>query len=359
MTDPEKSELDMVVLDPNILELTRVLYYYDRRLSLRKGRYDFASIYPAPEFVALRLLLLQKIHRGERIPLEKLIRPPHLLLDKTWKPSREELERVHLRAEELQLLRDIIEAEPHIYAYLQSPSLVRALLKVGAVEPDDMVLAKVREAKYKSCFCRPLEGGERTGAVKISILPSMIREYHYGETASGLSAQGFRPTQFLGDMISRLEAEILEATRAQAGEAPDAKARHENPEDGWWQRAREQVVFYAVDQKPLVIYPENADAVIREVCPDADFTVILLDKNIYLSLHLEEEDQYPQVNRIYLDIMDVKYAQAKEEIDQIGAFVYARVKRSLRKPFLMRKLRLPGLPGPGRPSGQPRKNEIR
>ena len=129
MTDVEKNELALMVLDPDILDLTRVLYYYDNRLRLYKGDFDVASIYPAPEFVAIRLLLLQKIHRGEKVDLKTLIKREEILFNQEAKPSPEDLNAMGLRSDELRLLRDLLEKEPHIYQYLKSPFLVKAFYK--------------------------------------------------------------------------------------------------------------------------------------------------------------------------------------------------------------------------------------
>ncbi|MGM0426676.1 MAG: hypothetical protein ACQEQ7_05520 [Thermodesulfobacteriota bacterium] len=39
MTQTERNPLDLMVLDPNILDLTTVLYHYDKDLSLYEGEY--------------------------------------------------------------------------------------------------------------------------------------------------------------------------------------------------------------------------------------------------------------------------------------------------------------------------------
>ena len=46
MTDPEKNRLDYMVLDPNILDLSQVLFHYDEDLSLYKGEYGVTSGLP-------------------------------------------------------------------------------------------------------------------------------------------------------------------------------------------------------------------------------------------------------------------------------------------------------------------------
>jgi len=97
MTNQERNQLDLVVLDPNILDLSTTLYYYDEELSLFKGDFGVSSIYPAPEFIAIRLLLLQKIDRAEKIDLEALIDRETLLLHPELTPSPEDLDAINLK----------------------------------------------------------------------------------------------------------------------------------------------------------------------------------------------------------------------------------------------------------------------
>ncbi len=90
------------------------------------------------------------------------------------------------------------------------------------------------------------------------------------------------------------------------------------------------LTFYIENERPLVIYPENASQIIREVCPEADFTVILLGKNIYRAIYFDPaRDVYPFVNRLYIDILDIKYNQAGEEIETISQFICACFKNRI------------------------------
>lgn len=213
MTDVEKNELALMVLDPDILDLTRVLYYYDNRLSLYKGGFDVASIYPAPEFVAIRLLLLQKIYRGEKVDLKTLIKREEILFNQEAKPSPEDLNAMGLRSDELRLLRDLLEKEPHIYQYLKSPFLVKAFYKAGAIKEGQFTDQRIREASYKNYPCRYFGGSERIDAVKILFLPSMIKEFYYGVPHRGLSQHDFKPTEFFEEMTKKLKIAILAATK--------------------------------------------------------------------------------------------------------------------------------------------------
>jgi hypothetical protein len=68
----------------------------------------------------------------------------------------------------------------------------------------------------------------------------------------------------------------------------------------------------------MVIHPENAGRVVEEVCPQADFVVIVLGKNVYRTINIDPEtDIYPHEPRIYLDVSDIRYQQIEDEIDTI------------------------------------------
>jgi hypothetical protein len=337
MTNPEKDQLDLMVLDPNILDLTRTLYYYDERLSLYKGDFSIASIYPAPEFIAIRLLLLQKIHRTEKINLKALIDREALLLDPELKPSPGDLNAMNLKPAELKLIRDIIESEPRIYQYLKSPFLVKAFYDTGAIEGGKFVKQGIREAGYKRYRCSRFGGSDKLDALKILFLPSIMREFYYGDSNRGLSQHGFKPTEFFDEMTKKLEKEILAATKTRLRKEI-IRLKGNKPEisvsqwDRLWNRiAEENISFYIEDERPLVIYPENAGKTIRDVCPEADFTVILLGKNIYKSIFFDKiRDVYPAVDRLYVDIMDIKHSETEDETEKISEFICSRLRDRIR-----------------------------
>ncbi|MBW1772616.1 MAG: hypothetical protein JRJ82_06970 [Deltaproteobacteria bacterium] len=60
--------------------------------------------------------------------------------------------------------------------------------------------------------------------------------------------------------------------------------------------------------------------------PSADFAIIILGKNVYLSMDIQERDRFPHANRLYLDIMDIKHAQIQEEVDQVSRFIVSRLR---------------------------------
>jgi hypothetical protein len=83
------------------------------------------------------------------------------------------------------------------------------------------------------------------------------------------------------------------------------------------------VNFCVQDERPMVITPRNAAEVIGDVCPGADFTIILLGKNVYLSLFIDpDKDTYPAVNRMYLDFDDIRFVQAKDRYEPIAEIIY-------------------------------------
>ena len=338
MTDVEKNELALMVLDPDILDLTRVLYYYDNRLSLYKGGFDVASIYPAPEFVAIRLLLLQKIYRGEKVDLKTLIKREEILFNQEAKPSPEDLNAMGLRSDELRLLRDLLEKEPHIYQYLKSPFLVKAFYKAGAIKEGQFTDQRIREASYKNYPCRYFGGSERIDAVKILFLPSMIKEFYYGVPHRGLSQHDFKPTEFFEEMTKKLKIAILAATKFRLEKEIIKPRKGRSKINGLdWNELVDQIVrknisFYIEDERPLVIYPKNAKRVIKDVCPDADFTVIILGGNVYRSIYFDSaKDMYPHVDRLYMDIMDIKHSEIQEDMEKISQFICLKLKDHLHK----------------------------
>ncbi len=295
MRDPARNELALMVLDPDLRFLTRVLYHYDPRLSLYKSA-GIGSVYPASEFVALRLLLRHKMHRGERIRLGALMRRPRLLAV-GGEVTEEDLQAVGLRPEELRLIREIVASEPHLHCYLHSPFLVEALWEIGAVVWDDFVEDRVRAATYEGVPCGCPPGG---GGVRVAVLPSLITEFEPLERPVPGAPFGFLPTE----RLLGLEEKLVAAIRERAGD----------------------VTFCLEQSRPLVVHPQNAGRVVRAVCPEADFVVIVTDKNLYLPMHVVEAlDTYPRVPRIYLDVLDIEYDQAGDRLEDLASFIRSRV----------------------------------
>lgn len=330
--DPEGDVYVLVVPDPNVLDISRVLYYYDPRLSSTKGQLGILGIYPAPEVMAFRVLLLQKIDRGEKIHLKALVERKALLFNRKLDPTEQDYEATNLRPDELRLLRDIIAKEPHVYDYLISPFLVKALYEVAAVEKDAFVEKRMAEARYEGYGCRLFSGSEKPEAVRIAILPSIIQTFNYLKSLEQSPGSGFEATGFFHEMVCRLRDQILAESGARLSQKiNESKSARDRVIGTEWERvweeiAREKIAFYVQDQRPLVIYPANAREVIQDVCPEADFVVILLGQRVYLALYITEQDVYPFVNRIYMDISDIKHSEIQGECEQLADVISSRIR---------------------------------
>ena len=334
MTNPEKNQLDFMVLDPNILDLSQVLYYYDEKLSLFKGEYGVTGIYPAPEILAIRLFLLKKIRSGEKIDLDAFMRRKKNLLNGDYQPSPEDLAATRLTAGEMKFLRDIFKKKPNVYNYLTCPSLLKAIAETGVLASGDLVAEIIQSTNPLPYQCNSNGRFEEQNAVKIAVLTSMTKEFHYGWPHGSLSEHGFKPTDFLKGIFNKLKKDILEATQKRLNEKiskpPYPKLTKSQWRKAWGHLSKQDIIFCTESQKPFVIYPENASQVIGEVCPKADFTIILLGKNTYRAIYFDPaEDAYAARNRLYLDIMDVEYDQAGEEMEKISRFICLRLRNRL------------------------------
>ena len=219
---------------------------------------------------------------------------------------------------------------------MRCPCLISSLFELGVLHEDAYVMKKLGHTNYKAFPCRPFGRSRAKGAVNIAILPSLTKEFSFAEGDKIFQPYGFRPTEFFEETVERLKEEVLKETKATLFEevnrhrAQRARILGEEWESLWRRISEKEISFYIQDQRPLVVYPENAEAVIRGVCKGADLTIILLGKNVYLSLHIDEErDVYPHVRRLYVDIMDIKHNQIQEVTEQTAGFLHERLKGSL------------------------------
>jgi len=330
MTSSDKSKAGLIVFDLSILGLTEVLYYYDKKLNLNKDDSSNTSIYPSPELMAIRLLLIQKIHRNEKINLESFFKREKVLTHPDALPTKEDLEAINLNADEMQLLKDVFQSDPSLYSYLKSNFLIKAFDNIGVIETNPFAEKIIQKANYKKYSCRHFGGSRNDDSIKISFLPSMIKEFYYGDSHHGLYSYGFKPTKHLSEMMTKLKQEILDKTaflifkEINKGKMKIGKKKWEVL---WKKIAKEKITFYNEDERPLVIYPDNARQVIQDVCPEADFNVILMGKDVYLSVNIDrDKDIYPHANRFYIDITDIKYSQTDDETERISEFIYSKLK---------------------------------
>ncbi len=328
MTEPDKNPLDLMVLDPNILDLTTVLYHYDKGLSLYEGDYGVTSIYPASEFIAIRLLLLKMMHNGEKVNLPAIMAREKLLRDPALEPTVEDLRAMNLTAGEFNFLRQIIHSKPHLIQYLKSPFLIKALWEGGLLKSDSLVQKKLSQAVYQKDACRHIEGSERPDAIKICFIPSMTDEFVHGKGAALNENRDVEPTPFLLRMESMLAREIEAATKTCMEKELFSPKMSQFPMDEsdweatWAGIVRKYLGFYAADERPYVVYPENAARAVRQICPQADFSVIILGSNVYKSIFFDQRtDSYPAVRWIYVDITEIRHLKGDENLDALACFI--------------------------------------
>jgi len=290
MHGPVPLRAELMVLDTNILGLSRVLYHYDPRLNLFKGTRDQQSLYPCAELMAIRLLLLQKRHHGETVSIAAMIRHLDLFTPESRDAAGEELTAMGLTAEEFRFLKSVFQSEPAFLRYMQHPFIVSALRKIGVARPDAHTLAADLKASYAQLSERSWNGTEDQ-PVTVALVPAMMPPPDEAENPSD-------------DYIQVLKT-VRTAIKTELNRRPDLPASAPRP------------VFF-IPERPVTIYPENADRVISQLCPTADFTVILLGKNVYRAVFIDPDtDIYPHKRWLYLDVDDVRYGQTDADIETV------------------------------------------
>ncbi len=309
MLEPEQNRALVVVFDTRIFGISEVLYHYDPRLNLFKGAEGRLSLFPSVELIALRLLLLQKMARGEKLKLEAVAARKPLLFDSRLPVREEDLTATGLSRPEMTLLREALSSDPHLFRYLVYPPMVRALYEIGAIESDAFVSRCLAESTEEGSGCRFSPGHSGRQPIRIALLPSINPHFVPEPGSGGKSAAAFRPDEFYRHINETLKQRILK------------KAETVHPS------AAEILVFSALPSTPLVIYPGNDAAEIRRICPEADFAVILAGKDVLRSFDLPSESVHRgDDTHLYIDIMDVEHSLIDPELEAVGRFVASRLK---------------------------------
>jgi hypothetical protein len=291
MFGPVPLRAELMVLDTNILGLSEALYHYDKRLNLFKGRREHDSLYPCTELIAIRLLLLKKLHRKEKVRMAGIDRYIALFSPGERDASRAELEAMQLTASEFRFLKRIFTSEPAFFNYMRHPFIVAAFRKIGIVEQDPFTLSAdltatynhLRRTQKKRTIGRPLT---------IAIIPGMNPMFDPGEKGDCL-----KPTE---DYLT-LQKNIQTAIFQKMGN--DTVKRSTS------------IDFFTPNQ-PIAIVPANADRVMEQLCPQANFTVVLMGKNVYRGLFIDPaSDVLPHKNYLYLDVDDIRYGMVDEDIE--------------------------------------------
>lgn len=295
MFGPVPLRAELMVLDTNILGLSQVLYHYDRRLNLFKGTREHDSLYPCSELMAIRLLLLQKLSRKEKVSLSALSRNSALFEPGSRDAVGAELAAMQLSGLEFRFLKAIFQSEPVFMRYMRHPFIVSTLRKIGVAESDAFTLSADLASTYSELAFEP-KGKKASHPVTIAILPAMNPLFDVT-----LADPSIRPSEEYTELQEQIKTAIV---------------RKLSPHEGT-PTANERLLFYTPD-RPVTIHPENADRVIGQLCPTVDFSVILLGKNVYRALYIDPDvDIYPYQKRIYLDVDDIRYQQIDSEIETI------------------------------------------
>jgi hypothetical protein len=332
--DPESRISKLIVLDPNILGLSEVLYHYNPLLNQFKGRFVFDSLYPSAELMSLRLLLVQKVARKEIVHLEEVVKREERIFRSGHMPTVQDLVDTNLKEAEILLLRDVIQSEPLFHAYYKNPYLIRAYEQIGLIEKGSLTRRARRRTSYAKYRLVPHPKLSPQRAIRIAILPSITREFKFGGSYPDPYAYGFKPTAVYREVVEKLKRAILTSThnilKAQYNQNPwpIPVTVGEDHAEVLLSLAEEAIAFENHDRRPLVISPQNVRECIGQISPDADLAVIILGKNVYRSMSFDPEpEEYEKPAYRFLDIMDIRYDQIQSEVDAIGRMVVARIPR--------------------------------
>ncbi len=329
MIGVDKEPSRVMVLDNNILGLSQVLYHYDQRLNLFKGQRSQNSLFPSTELICVRVMLLQKISRDEKVRMSALMARKSQILDPRIPADAIALGDTGLTVSEMKLLKEVIQSDPSFMTYLENPFIVETLYRIGAVYMEPYVHAKIQQAIYKDAQWGMTEVKKGDQPVTVSIVPSISADFQHTQIDTAKYPSGLMPTEDYNQTVDILRSKLLQFLRKLirakmfAGDAAQDTATKAGRGQQVNEFIQTHVKIMHLNQRPLVVYPENADKVLPQI--GADFNIIVLGKNVYLSMHISDVDAFPHANRVYLDLIDIRHAQVDYEISQISMFVFKKL----------------------------------
>ncbi len=316
MADPEYDKSRLLLYDPDIIGLSRVLYHYDPRLNQFKGERPFFSPFPSDELIALRLLLIGKIHRGETIRFNDVLNRLPAIAAGSGISGRDTMA-MGLTESEALLLADAIRSEPGLMTYMRHPAIIEALHRMGILDHP----ARAPHPYKGSKLTRRKAGSVAT----ISVLPSFETGFVTSETSGGealVATDAYRKltATLKKAIVSSGGQQVLRAIRARH---TDLSEPHNGYWEGRWQKfADNHVDFFMPDSHPLAVTPQNAAIIVANVCPAAGLNVILVGKEVIRSMDIQpERDVFPHTNLIYIDTEDVKYGVYEKALSQISGWL--------------------------------------
>ena len=182
-----------------------------------------------------------------------------------------ELDAMQLTGTEFRFLKAIFRSEPAFLRYLRHPFIVSTLRKIGVAELDAFTLSADLAATYSQLSCGS-DSDKKIQPVTIAIVPAMNAMFEAIPATDQV-----RPSGNYIELREQIKTAIIRRIHMDKDPPP----------------AMGRLVFYTPG-RPVTIYPENADRVIGQLCPNADFTVILMGKNVYRAIFIDpESDIYP------------------------------------------------------------------
>jgi hypothetical protein len=308
----------LMVLDPNLLGLSNILYRYDPQLNQFKGSVPFFSPYPSKGMIALRLLLLQKLNRAETIRLEAVLRHRDLLHNPDQPVSPEACRRMNLRPGEVRLLQGVFSDCPELFAYLEHPFVVDVLYRMGALEDSLYTRTASRHARYTGV---PLErrtlGVDSPDAVsvRIAVLFSFTADFLPKDEVERMDPyRRLHASDALRSLVSDMEEQLFTAVVSGLPEQESGSI---------------SLVFLRSFERPLAVFPANFSTVVEAVCPDADYVLVLLGKDVYRSFDFGvESTQRLTARGAFVDVTDIAYGQWTMDLAAIGDAVRSHWKES-------------------------------
>ena len=330
MREPELSKSDLMVLDFDLVALVEVLSHYNPRFNLFKGRYVFDSVYPSSELIAIRLLIQRKLNRGEKVSFTALQEREALLRPQSNMPTQEDLAAMNLSAAEFRLVKDVFTADPLFYLYYKHPFIVDTLIRIGFYQPDRLTATIGDKASYSLFSPRPRHSGKRE-KVNVALLPSFNREFAFGGRYEKPYVYGFKPSANYLKAIEKLTAAILNRTASILLEELKSSEKADAVDDLSWKRLWNEsylprIDFQVYDQRPLTIYPENADRLIKDIYPKADLIIFLLGEGMDRAMGTRAtSDKFSTTGWLFFSMDDISYFRRSDKIDEIATRIADRL----------------------------------
>jgi hypothetical protein len=331
MKNGKSNKKELIALDANILGLSKILYHYNPRFNLFKTNNLFESMYPSTELVALRLLLLKKLQEGKKMRISAILKRKHLFMGATIEPSGQDLAETGLNRDEFSFFQGVFASEPTLWDYIQHPFILKSLLEMGALEKEPYVTQRIRRATYRECL-RQNETTDAHSPYRIAILPSFFADFKSSDRAQSTCGDNFIAPDTYLDAVEKLRSGISESVikRIESIDPEtlyDCRSGFENSREAFNTYLDRYISYFTFSSRPLVVYPGNADDVISGFCSDADLKIILLGKDVYLSIDFEHGFIDFKKKQIYLDFENVRYSLIQEELNTISALIVEKMIR--------------------------------